>query len=225
MHMYTESRTNHDLKKFIYHTIQLRGMVSRQQTALQVQNELLEITIGSWTTLQSRLLYVCVYIYTCMYVYVYICIQSHAPIIFSRSSSCACRAVCWRDTTPWSCLVLRHLINCPRDAARAFAPPAWHASFICATWPIQMCDTTHSYVGHESFIHATWLIDECDMNHSYVRHDLFTCVTWLIHVCDMTHLVVWGHESFIRAAWLIYMCDVTYLYVGHESLPCATWLM
>ena len=75
-------------------------------------------------------------------------------------------------------------------------------SFICVTWLIHMCDTTHSYVWHDSFIHVTWP---------------FIYVTWLIHICDMTHSYMW-HDSFICVTWLIHMCGVSHSYMWRDSL-------
>ena len=57
---------------------------------------------------------------------------------------------------------------------------------------IHMCDMTHPYVwrdsftcvSHESFICATWPI------HMYETTLSFTGMTWLFHMCDMTHLWV-----------------------------------
>jgi len=69
-----------------------------------------------------------------------------------------------------------------------------YESVTCATWLIQMCSmtcsyvyVTYSYVRHDSFVSTTWLIHMCDMTHSCVRHDSCICVTWLIRKCDMTH--------------------------------------
>jgi len=92
-----------------------------------------------------------------------------------------------------------------------------HASFICVTWHINMCDMTRSYVWHDTSICATWLNHMCDMSHSYLRHDLSTCATWLIHMCDMTRLRVW-HDSIKYASWFIHMYDMTHSYVCHDKL-------
>jgi len=84
-------------------------------------------------------------------------------------------------------------------------------SFICATWLIHMCDTTHSYVWHDSFICVTWLIHMCDMAHScaHFHHPLHThtvdlrliCVACLIHTCHMSH-----HSSTHTYMCEKYMC-------------------
>jgi len=98
--------------------------------------------------------------------------------------------------------------------------------FICATWPIHMCDMTHSYmcdmthsyVRHDSFIYAaTWLIHICgDMTHSYMqRHDSFIYATCLIRKCDKTYSFTW-HDAFIYLKWLIHVCDVTHSRVWHD---------
>ena len=73
----------------------------------------------------------------------------------------------------------------------------WHDSFVCVTWRIYTCDTTHLYVWRDllnngllslfksdvdlevCFVSVTWLIRTCDMAHPDVWHDAFICVTWL----------------------------------------------
>jgi len=101
----------------------------------------------------------------------------------------------------------------------------------CVTWPIHICDMTHSYVWHDSFICETWLIHRpspcsplrpCttalrDMTHSssYVWHDAFICTTWLIHMCDIIHSCVWQY-SLIRATWLIHTCDMAHSHVRYD---------
>jgi len=113
-------------------------------------------------------------------------------------------------------------------------------AFTCVTWPIRMCNMTHSHVWYESFTCVTWLIHMCDTTHSHVRHDSFTCVTWLtrmfvtcnlnrrlptrissfIYMCDMTQSHVW-HDPFACVTWLIHMCDMTHSHVWHDSPACA----
>jgi len=41
----------------------------------------------------------------------------------------------------------------------------WSDSCICVTWPIHMCDMTHTYVWRDSSICVTWFIYMCDMTH------------------------------------------------------------
>jgi len=84
-------------------------------------------------------------------------------------------------------------------------PHVWHV-FICVTWPIHMCEMTHSYVWHDScgcLVSHTicrtpsmlCLIPMCDMTHSYIRHDSFMRVTWLVQMSDMTHSYVHRKSS------------------------------
>jgi len=103
---------------------------------------------------------------------------------------------------------------------RGTGPFAW--SFICVTWLIHMCATTHSHVCHDSFICVTWLIHMFYMTQSLVWLDPLY-VTWLIHMCDMTHSYVW-HDSFICVTWLIHMCDMTQSLVWLDPLY-VTWLV
>jgi len=72
---------------------------------------------------------------------------------------------------------------------------ARHDSFIRVTWPIYMCDMTHSCMRRSSFLRVN-RIHMCDVTHWYVWHDSFVCVTWLIHVCGLAHSYVW--IAFIR---------------------------
>jgi len=74
---------------------------------------------------------------------------------------------------------------------------------VCVTWPIHMCDMTHSYVWHDSFICVTWLICMCDMTanvrqfghtlshlkyYTYVERDL--CVWNETYVCEKRPMCV-----------------------------------
>ena len=90
--------------------------------------------------------------------------------------------------------------------------------FTCVTWPVQICDMTHTHVWRDSF--------------TRVRHDSFTRVTWLVHTCHGTHPYVWldfhtcdvshanvpgdsfirvtWRQSFKRVMWLVHTCDVTH---------------
>jgi len=92
-----------------------------------------------------------------------------------------------------------------------------HDSFICATWPIHMCDMTHSYVRHDAFICATWPIHMCDMMHSYGRHDSFICAMWPMHMCDMTHSDRHATHSCIFVC--AYVCMHIFTYILHCLIP------
>ena len=64
-------------------------------------------------------------------------------------------------------------------------------SFICVTWLVHTCDTTHSYVSHGSFICVTWLIHTCDTTRSNMYCDSFKCMTWLIHMWKASRIGGW----------------------------------
>jgi len=127
----------------------------------------------------------------------------------------------------------------------------WHDSFICATWIIQMCDTTnslfafflaqvfalrqhvsitHSYLWCVSFmyiIYVTGLMHMCDMIRSYLRHDslaIFLKLLVLQQYVSLTRSYTW-HDSLVYVTWLIDICDTTYAYVGHDSFIRMTWLI
>jgi len=94
-------------------------------------------------------------------------------------------------------------------------------SFIRATWLIDTCDMTHSYVRHDSSIHATWLIYSCDMTHSYERHDSSTCANVLL--IRSTQPITCAQELATRTnnlfvAWKADLPRKTYFGVtnGHE---------
>jgi len=100
----------------------------------------------------------------------------------------------------------------------------WHDLFIHVTWPIHICDMTHSYMiqSHTSRHNAN---EQVKSQATSVWHDSFILVTWLIHTCHKTRQVtrqisskavskvyVW-HDSLLRVTWLIPMRDITHSYV------------
>jgi len=98
----------------------------------------------------------------------------------------------------------------------------WHASFICVTWLIHMCDMIHSHVWHDLSIHDQCTCDVFtrDMTHreQFLDTCAAPCVTWLIHM---------SHDSYSCVTWLIHMCDMTYGYTtyAHVTYSWVTWLM
>jgi len=98
---------------------------------------------------------------------------------------------------------------------------AGEATEVCVTWPIRMCDTTHSYVWHDSFsslivIKSTWV--PLARPQRCVWHDIFVCVTCLLPMYDTNPLYVWHGsflfvtcEAFVCVTWLIHTCDMTFL--------------
>jgi len=80
------------------------------------------------------------------------------------------------------------------------------AAMISVTWPIHMCNMTHSHVWHDSSICATWHIHMCDMTHSY----LFHCDTAGKEGPARRRVHLW-HDAFI--------C-VIHSYESHDSSTC-----
>jgi len=142
-------------------------------------------------------------------------------VLDQRCSVLECFEVC-------HCVLQR--MGSTHAAVRVFY--AWyasrHASFICATWLIYICDMTHLHVRHDLFICATWLIYMCDMTHLCVQHissiRAICLTTCLIHICNMPHSYM-QHASFIYATCLIHICDMNHLYVRHASFIYATNLI
>ena len=107
----------------------------------------------------------------------------------------------------------------------------WHDLFICVTWLIHMCDTTHSLWSELSQQSArlcmsmcvTRLIHACDIRYLFGWHASCVCVTWLLHSCDMIHSYLWYDSSIMTGADLaicmhVYsdMCDMNNSYVCHN---------
>ena len=68
---------------------------------------------------------------------------------------------------------------------------AWHASFICVTWLIQMCDVSLSYAWHDSFICVTWLT--CAVPHEWVMSHIsyMSHICIYVYICDMNKPFMW----------------------------------
>jgi len=64
---------------------------------------------------------------------------------------------------------------------------------------------------------ATWLIDICDMTHSYVRHDSFICATWLVHINFAIDLFLLNVTTHIQMTADLCMSDMTHSYARHDS--------
>jgi len=131
-----------------------------------------------------------------------------------------------------SSLLTRHFLY--HNGRTGFVPSKKrkrHASLICGTYVIYMCDkrlmshithmdekdTSHWYVGHTLFICAIRLIHMCDMRH-HMSHISMTRV-FFIHMCDMRHqsLIAHIHNVCPTYQWLSSLC------VGHDSFICVTW--
>ena len=117
----------------------------------------------------------------------------------------------------------------------------WHDPFICATWLIDMCDTTLSYMWHDSFVCIAILLYS-DMWNSgmLVSRIMHMChasnLTGPIHNAHLkrnmidglqaSHSYATSHDLFIcNITRRIHMCDMTHWYVRHDSLICATWFL
>ena len=82
----------------------------------------------------------------------------------------------------------------------------WHASVMCATWLIYICDMPQSRVHHDSFMCVTWCLPMSDMPHSYVWHASLTFLPRVIHMCDMP--------------WVIHIYDMPQLYMYPSATSC-----
>jgi len=97
--------------------------------------------------------------------------------------------------------------SCSRTGCRPIY--AWHDSFICVTWLIHTCDTTHShvneftgcpiYAGHDSFIRRrTWLVHMCrpdilpDIRTIYTHERVMSCV--FSFICVGTQVARYTHD-------------------------------
>ena len=97
-------------------------------------------------------------IYICAMTHLHLCHDSWAPILMCHGThviqSRVTHCVWVSESLRLLCLnsnradFLNTWIEREIDAVR-------HDSFICVTWPIHVCDMTHSYV---SFISMTWLV-------------------------------------------------------------------
>jgi len=153
--------------------------------------------------------------------------------IHSRIRISMCTSCC---TSP----VLNSACSHAKDAARqrviAMAWPhlmsARRDAFKCATWRLDMCDMTNSFVWHDEFICVTWRIHLCDMTHSmcihmcdmthlYVWHNAFKCVTWRMHMCNVTQTraIPAPHDNSIREPIVSIVCDTSYVWV-RDSFTC-----
>ena len=93
-------------------------------------------------------------------------------------------------------------------------------NFTGVTWPIQMCDMTHSDVWHDVWRCVPWLIHMHKLICSYVWHDSFICVTCLIRMRHSWSFYVW-HDSFICSDdmyWSVHKYDDMYWSV-HVTYP------
>jgi len=95
-----------------------------------------------------------------------------------------------------------------------------HASFICVTWLIHMCDMTISYAWHDVFICVRLMhVCTCLCSHTTTRalinkrHTYLMRMTWLIHMCDTTHSLA-CHDHFISVTRIIHMRHVAHSYVS-----------
>jgi len=169
----------------------------------------------------TLLIYIYIHIYLCIHIYIYIHTYTYMYIYLDKPLRSAGPT---EDTRPlhdcrmW-CLLRRSRCNMTYSYV-------WHASFICVTWLIQMCDMTHSYPRQGYCVRCLLRRSRCDIGliHSHLWHDSFTYVAWLIHICDMTHSHMW-HDLFIYATWLIHMCHMTHSHMWHDWFIYVTWLI
>jgi len=88
-------------------------------------------------------------------------------------------------------------------------------SWICVTWLVRMCESTHLQVRR---------IHMCDTNHSSVRHDYFK-------LCGMTHWYVW-HDSCACVTCHTCECvmshvnelDMSHICMSHVAHSCSCYV-
>ena len=156
------------------------------------------------------------------------------PYLWHNSPS---TIICWRAKLV---LYMSHDSTCVTWLLVCIITPyLWHDSLICVTWPIHICDTTHSCVCHDSFICVS-LLRTCDMTHRW----------WpsgggprLLSACHMTpcdtelivnDYIVEGHGCFEFCHTLnlshVESCVTElivneYIVEDQGCFPCATWLL
>jgi len=127
---------------------------------------------------------VVVYMLTCLHACMYVCI--HVPSKRSRATHTHAHTRTHTPTHP-HCLLCMYLLKFMsinllryihvyvrtvsldflarlRDDSGAFLYILVQQP--CVTWPIHMCDMTHSYVWHDTFLCVPWFIHTWDMTHS-----------------------------------------------------------
>jgi len=163
--------------------------------------------------------YIYIYIHMYTYIYVYTFLPSKKVLKSMRSWSLHWwPPLRWLPSKKRCCSALQCTLV--HDVT---LPNVRHDSSKCATWLIQMCDTSATWLIQMccflymtrliqrpvALLYMTWLFQMCDMS-----------ATWLIHrhvartlVYHMTHPNV-RHDAFKCATW-----------VRHDSFKCATWLI
>ena len=92
-----------------------------------------------------------------------------------------------------------------------------------ATWMLNICGVTHSYVWHDSFIRVMWL-----NRRTCVWHDSFVCVTWLIHMwhdsftCSHWSLIH-THPAYCAQMWMSHVTHMNELCKTYESVMSHIW--
>ena len=143
---------------------------------------------------------------------------------------------CQWDSWEWSA--------CLKWCVCLHAVCVWHASCVCATWLLSVCDMTHWHLGmiymsdlmctSSCSVCVTWLLCVCDMTPVCVWHDSLTLeddvyvsndVHVFMHTCAHQNGVVtpaW-HESSITVAWLT-QSSITVAWLTQSSM-CVAWLI
>ena len=98
---------------------------------------------------------------------------------------------------------------------------AWHDSFICVTWLIQLCSVTHSCVWHDSSMRVTrvvnnWVVWVTHMNDILIWPDSLNAIrAKFSFIHDMTHLCVW---PMCVTAWVVWVTHMNDIHIWHDSL-------
>jgi len=126
---------------------------------------------------------------------------------------------CVMQCVPW--LIIEQM-ELPAKASRIFLHRVIKTSSNkCATWPIQTCDMTHSYVCQDPIMRGTfmlWIIHKILLMKCIIAQDYFdgivyvcVCACVCVYVCTHVSMCVWECVwecvcAHTRARACVYMC-------------------
>jgi len=135
------------------------------------------------------------------------CVRNVLQCVAARCSVLQCIAC----VSGICCSVLQRVAVCC-SVLHVCQEYVWHDSCMCVTWPIHMCDMTHSYVWHDPFICVTWLI--------HMSRDSFISVYIWLYLYVYFHMYIW-----LNMYVYTYMYTVTRASVSRVSCHTYEWVM